>query len=426
MGPLPRVLTPAVTQQAARVVPWPAASGVLGTLLGMAALERTGQQGTSLDDSDADVEAVDRPAAPRLDVGELAVEGVIIHEVPERPSKALVRAGEAEDTEPFVTDIECELGADFQHYLEGRIATSLSEAGFPVTMREETESVVPALVLEILEHPPDQGSPPPTFIDASQTMAERLHAAQGANSPTGLLAVVRGTWRKHPFVAALKLEKEEGLRIEPEEVGEQRTFRVVVERELVMTQNTKVFKTGIFRKTGQEDEVEGWVSDAQTFGGAGKVAADFFVERFLGCRLVDQPEILTKKFFDEAEKWINRAVPDPVEKTDYERALITEMVNNKTQVVPQDFVQENFHGPHRAALLDALDDRGAPTFAFDKDTKLIARRLHEVKMRFRGGISVSIARENFDSGIATLAKDPDDEQISILTVRDVLDRLGSS
>lgn len=192
----------------------------------MADPEHSTTERTSLDDpTDEDEPAqVERPAVPRLDVGEFSVEGVIIHEVPERPSKALVRAGEAQDTEPFVTDIECELGVDFQHYLEGRIATSLSEAGFPVTIRDDTESVVPTLALEILDHPPDQGAPPPTFIEASQTMAERLHAAQGANSPTGLLAVVRGTWRRQPFVAALKLEKEEGLRIEAEEVGEHRTL----------------------------------------------------------------------------------------------------------------------------------------------------------------------------------------------------------
>lgn len=175
-------------------------------------------EATPADDGEAQAPPT-RPAVPRLDLEMFAVEGVIIHEVPERPTKALVKSGDAEDTEPFLTDIECQLDVDFQHYLERRIVVSLSEAGFPIAVREDTESVVPALITEILEHPPEQSTPPPTFIDASRTMAERLHDAQGANSPTSLLAVVRGTWRRQPFVAALKLEKEEGLRIEEEEVG---------------------------------------------------------------------------------------------------------------------------------------------------------------------------------------------------------------
>lgn len=371
-----------------------------------------------------DAQSADVPAK-KLNLAMFSVEGVIIHDIPERPTKMAIRAGQADDTAPVLSDVESVLTPEFQHYIESKIKVSLATAAFPVKFRDETESIVPPLVEEILGHPPDQGTPPPSFLEASQAMAGALHASQWANSPGGLMAVVRGAWRRKPFVAALKLEREEGLRIELDETGEQRTFLVVVEHQLVMTQNTKVFKTGIFRQTDDDEpEIEGWVADDQTgYGGSGKVVADFFVDRFLGCRLVDQPEILTKNFFDASERWINRAIGDPEERTAYLRALITEMVSNKAQIVPSGFSVEHLNGEHREHFMGALAERDAPTHAFQKDTSLIGNRLRDVEMRFKSGIAVSIAQTHFDTGRATISKDPDDLRVTVLTVRDELERI---
>jgi hypothetical protein len=358
----------------------------------------------------------------------LSVEGVIMHEIPDRPTQVDIRTKSAEDTVPFLSDVETELTPELRHYLENKIKVALEEAAFPVRFLDDTNSIVPGLVCDLLGklpvNKPDQ-PPPEGFIEASQEMAVALHASQSAISPPGLLAVVRGTLKDQPFMGLLKVEREEGLRLERDEKNGLVMMRAIVEHDLVMTQNTKVFKTGLFRPSvGGSDAAEGWVSDEQTgYGGAGRIAADFFVRKFLGCHILDLPEVLTKKFFDATERWINRSVQDPVEKASYTRALLAELSNNEPKVKPRSFAETHFHGEHRQGLISGLAASEAPTSAFIKDTSLIDNHLREVKIRFRGGINVAIARQHFDAGVATIETDEEDPALTKLVVRGVVERI---
>lgn len=375
----------------------------------------------------------ERRIALGLDLTRFEVSGVMLHDIPVRPRRRDLLKGTVPDSEPFLTDQETELDDDFRIYLENKIKIALAEAACPVTFVDGTESVVPPLVAGLLneekaaflakEQNHDQAVPS-TFIPASKEIATALHKKQTAVSPAGVFAVVRGTRRDEPFIALLKVEREQGLRLERGEASGPAVLRAIVERDLVLTQGTKVFKTGFFTGSGNPEDLTGWVSDDQQlrFGGGGRLAADFFMS-FLGCRFLDLPQLLTKTFFDETERWIAASVHDPVVHATYARALLAEMTSNKTHVTPKSFAEEHLAVAERQDFLSALNSRDAPVHAFTKDTSLIMKRLREIRMTFESGISVFINPEHFEDGIAKLEQDDETSGVVTLTIRDRIRRI---
>jgi hypothetical protein len=346
---------------------------------------------------------------------------VVLHEIPARARRADLRRGTATDTTPFLTNQLTDLTPDFRAYLENKLVVALGAQAFPVAFSEGAASEVPNLVLTLLGPNHTVPAADSSLIDISQQMAKILHQCQTALSPEGVLAVARGKLRDEPLVAILKLEREEGLRLEREQRGADSIIRAIVERDLVLTQNTRVFKTGFFVKASVDDSIAGWVADNQTgFGGAGLIAANFFLSNFLGCHLLDLPEVETKKLFDASEHWIANSVSDPIEQSKYTRALMAELASNDARFSPAEFATRHLPLERRQAYVTALSQAGAPTATFVKETSLIKNRLREVRMQFKSGISVDVAEKHFEDGVATLSPDEDDATLTKLIIRDVL------
>lgn len=169
----------------------------------------------------------------------------------------------------------------------------------------------------------------------SQEMARHLYLCQKGNSPEGLLTVCEVDVAGHRGLAVLKLEREQGARVELANTSGGRTFSVQHLRDLMLTERTKVFKVGLFVQTGADlASIDGAVCDTQkSYDGT---VAHFFLEQFLGCRLREKPELTTKRFFEATERFINEQVTEPEKKAQYQVALLAELngTRDKCRCVP--------------------------------------------------------------------------------------------
>jgi hypothetical protein len=140
-------------------------------------------------------------------------------------------------------------------------------------------------------------------------MARHLYLCQKGNSPEGLLTVCEVTIADRNGVAILKLEREEGARVELAGTDGKRTFSVQHLHNLMLTGRTKVYKVGLFVQAGDDlSSIEGSVCDTQRSHDS--TVAHFFLEQFLGCRLREQSEITTQQFFEATENFINEKITD--------------------------------------------------------------------------------------------------------------------
>jgi hypothetical protein len=95
---------------------------------------------------------------------------------------------------------------------------------------------------------------------------------------------------------------------------------------ILLSERNRVFKTGLFVAEGENiDEIDVHISDNQSSQGSSSKIATFFLEKFLGCKLKENSNIITQKFFEKTEFFINEQVEDAEEKSDYHMALISEV-----------------------------------------------------------------------------------------------------
>ena len=61
----------------------------------------------------------------------------------------------------------------------------------------------------------------------------------------------------------------------------------------MLSERNRVFKTGLFVAEGENiDEIDVHISDNQSSQGSSPKIATFFLEKFLGCKLKENPNIM--------------------------------------------------------------------------------------------------------------------------------------
>jgi hypothetical protein len=308
-----------------------------------------------------------------LDLGQIHVEGLIVHEIPQHFVHAQTNA------DPVLSDIESTTDQIVRNFFRERMAHTLGRHAYEVDFNTAASSPVPELVVDLLRKRSSD------FVAASQEMALHLHNCQGGASPGGLLTVIRGTVEGRAAIAVMKLEKDEGTRVKRDKIGGHQSFNVTHIRDLMLTKKTRVFKVGLFG-IATDGKIRGLVCDKQGIGTT--TVAYFFLQTFLGCILVETPELTTQRSWEVAQQFINEDVDDPEVKGRYQAALAVEMNANRTSVSLEDFADNYFNEGDRASFIEREQAAGVPTTSFPKDTKLIEPQLRRVQWSFQNDISV--------------------------------------
>jgi hypothetical protein len=274
-----------------------------------------------------------------------------------------------------LSEIESPLTQELKNYFRERIASNLTTGAYDVEFDSDSASPVPGVVSQYL----GDGR---AFVKKSV--------------PTGLLILARVLVAGERALAILKLEKEEGVRVKEGRIDDKRTFNIEHLRDLMLTDRTRVFKVGFFvKRDGPPVEVQGVVSDKQRGYLPRTEVADFFLRRFLGCRLLESPDISTKRFFNATEDFINEAVADPVRKARYHIALLAELNSASGSLRPRTFAQHHLDVNDRQPYISFLEGKGVPTTAVQKDSGLISAQLQRLQMDFASGLAVLGSPEAF-------------------------------
>ena len=177
----------------------------------------------------------------KSDLGLLAVKGVIFHEIPHRTRKD---AGSG----AILSEVESPINPEIKAYLRERINNSVgSSRSFDIEFDPQSSSPVPR-ISQVLH----RAAEPCGLHQDFAGMAVHLYTIQTGSNPAGLLALVDCELGSNPALALLKIEKEEGARLQQDLLGGKKTFNVLHFRDLILTENTRLFKIASFIRTGDE------------------------------------------------------------------------------------------------------------------------------------------------------------------------------
>lgn len=303
-----------------------------------------------------------------------AAKEAIIHEIPQRfvgaPNQQLDLSEVAES-----------LTGQLKPFFDRRLKASLAARGFDVGRDPASASSTPDLIAEVID---DRKK----LVAASQKMAEHLHSVQTGVNPAGLLCVAVGECAGRTAVAVLKLERDEGARIQRKGKGKSRSLTMSYLDDLMITGKTRIYKASVFVLNGKTaSSLDGRVADDQRGPGYGHDVASFFLSQFLGCKLRVEPRIATREVFTATEEFINETVTSPERKAQYALSLLAEMQAPAADLRPRDFSEKFFEVEDQTHYRDFLKERDIdPDQPVKKDLSLIEARITKVRMETEKGL----------------------------------------
>ena len=320
-------------------------------------------------------------------LSQLTISRIIIHEVPRH-----LRSDTA--SVPTYSEVESPLDAQLRIFFKEKIVETVgSSSAYEVVFDAQTTSPVPQFIRDLLT------TGPVDFVEISKRIAKHLHNEQGGVNPGGLVTIVDCKVGSKRALGILKLEKEEGVRLNQSTHGGLRTFNVSLIRDLILTRKTKLFKVGFFLSSDEGGDPDGTACDEQRGYRPTTEVAGFFLTSFLGCRLAEDPRISTKRFFLATQEFFNEQIADPVERTKAVTHLLSELTNQRARINLKDFARDNLPLELRQPFINHLEQAGFRAQTIVKNTELIETQTRKMALEFQNGVTVVGDREAFGASV---------------------------
>jgi 37-kD nucleoid-associated bacterial protein len=314
------------------------------------------------------------------DLALLEINKVILHDIPKHTKQD-------EGDGPVLSEVESPLSARSSYLFKTKIIESIgSPKAFGITFDATSASPVPGLITTSLADSRNS-----VFIRNSQEIAKHLYNIQSGQNPSGLLAVIDCVIDGKRGLAIVKLEREEGVRLQQTKIKEKRTYDLHLISDLIFTQKTKVYKVSLFiGLDGEATTIEAAASDHQTGYFKQADVARFFLSSFLGCTLLEAANISTRNFYELSERYFNEEVDDPIKRSRYYNHLRSALTAQHDSLSPESFAVSYLETPDRKPYVDYIQSQGLTAKSFPLDTGLIDRRLKSQIYHFREGVSITI------------------------------------
>lgn len=203
----------------------------------------------------------------RSNLKSLVVDSLIVHDVPKKFSRSYLKENPDAIFEGLIlSDVPTEFDAELVKFFHGRISSTIgSSSAFEI----EFDSLLPDCKTQLaVKSYFDIGrasSFPLAEEDAiriTQDIAKSLHEVQTARNPGGILLFIPCHNQQQNGLAILKVEREDGVRIQRDTTEQGKTtFSAQHIKDLMLKSKTKLFKIVLFYQNG--DNIIGFVCDQQ-------------------------------------------------------------------------------------------------------------------------------------------------------------------
>jgi len=328
-----------------------------------------------------------------IDIEALEIERIIFHEVKKQ------KLGSHKEP-PIFSDIESELDNSSKEIIKSRIILTInSPKAHEIIFSSAIDSPVPEYVRTLLNKP-DKNLSNENFVTISKAIAQHLNTIQTGVNPGGFVTIIIGKNKNSRFAALLKIERDEGVRLEETERDGKKTFKINNIHDLILTKNTKFFKISLFLSENIDTgKYLGMICDNQLAGQ--KDYANFFLKNFLGCSLTDDPSIKTQNFFRTSTKFIQKFVKDPVTQAKYRLHLLSYLSNEGHTIQPRKFATASLQLDHRDQFESLLIKDGVGINEIIRNTALIDKDIKEMILEFENGVKIIGNQADFEKNVIT-------------------------
>lgn len=327
-----------------------------------------------------------------LDTGAISVVEWIAHDIPR------VALSKASTTPLKLSEVVSPYSPQVAEFFRLRISAALGGHKADIVENSQTTSPIPQAAKDYIAGAKN-------LIDVSQVLALHLRNSQTAAMSAGLLVIARIEEGEDFGIAILKLEPQDGAQAKGQMINGKFTYGVSILTDLLLTKGTRVFKVAVFMMSDTDEKgvLNGRAVDSQNMTGTSDLAR-FWLHTYLGFNLTENAELMTRRFLDAGEIFLNTQVKDPELRAKYQIAMMAELVNHSPNISVKSFATINLNESHRLAFVEAMVDAKIPRQPFPKDIELVKKHLENLSFVFKDGTSVITSSESINSGIVKVTQ----------------------
>lgn len=335
----------------------------------------------------------------------LQIESVVLHGI----KKALRGSG----AEPELSQAESELPEQVRTFLQGQLTDALKHRREIV--EEPGLSTLPGLVRDVW-----QGDT--TLLEASQVLARNLQSTQPGIGSEGLLMVAQTRTVDGPAFLVAKLEHEKGTQAQMERnAAGALVYSMTFLDNLFFTEGSKVYKIGFFPMPDDLGApLPAFVVDRQV---SGSDVAVYFRESYLGCAWKEKPEVITERFMDTVQKWIDTQA-DPEKRSRYQLSLLADLQSREDVLSVSSFAARYLDDEDRDSFT-AYARKTLPAASITKDLALVEVRIANVRWDTRSGTVVIASPDAINKGIVKVENEQQ-EGAAVITVADAITKISGT
>ena len=165
---------------------------------------------------------------------------------------------------------------------------------------------------------------------------------------------------------------------------------------------------------GGTGEPEGLVSDQQIGYQPATEVAGFFLAKFLGCRLLQDPRTATKHFFLAAQDFINDRIVDPGKRTSAINHLLSELTSNRNAISIRSFARDYLPTNLRNDFEKHIKMSGVVGATIKKNLELVETQLQKLSIELEDDVTVAGPREAMLEQVKVTAIDGGAARIEIV------------
>jgi hypothetical protein len=323
-----------------------------------------------------------------MEFAALNIDTIVMHEI--------IKASRSQGATPQLSDVPTPLTDTDRAFIQERVRKALAKYARPIKEDVGISPVPDAIKAHLRKVDADP-------LPVSQELARRLQSAQKGVSPGGIFVFAEASMDGKRAILIAKLEHEQGVRATPTKLADGNiTFGIEFLRDLLFTTASRVFKVALFVAddvTG--DLMSGILVDQQMTGSS---VAQFFLTDFLGCRLSEQADLLTERFYNGSQAWIS-TIYDPEKQARYEVALLSELQSQGKNLSANEFASHYLEAEDRDPFVHSLQGAGVPKRNFAKNTTLVKSKIKRLKLDTEGGVTVLTPVERVDDGVVSIEGD---------------------
>ena len=329
-------------------------------------------------------------------ISRLTLQSTMLHELPRGRQK------DDDDSQIVYSKRPTALDVRTDRFIREEMLEPFLPSAREIVESENSSSPVPGLLRAALE---DNSKLPET----SRSLADWMHKKQGGGSSAGVfmssLASSDGTSR---FVI-LKAEHQEGVRLNHTGTGDDIEFQVQHLTELIMGQNSQVYKIAVVWLQSEAGKLSGLMVDKQN----GVGFADFFLFDFLGFELTHRAEVLTEGFVKGINKFINSATVPEEKRLRYASAVVAVLESPAPRLVPRRFLTDFIDAEDRDVAAEFLGVQVA-NGEFQKDTTLVRAQIGGLKVHTTTDVLITASSDALGDGTVVIdSQNPEGPRIIV-------------